>query len=205
MKAKSRFQIRNSYLLLVDIFLTIVSVVGAFALRLDIDYYRYLPAVYWMIAISLVLKLSIYYFFGLYRRLWAYASINELLLIIMAVTAASIAVSGIMLTLLITRLLNFPRMVLLIDLLLSLTGIGGFRFSLRLISEIRTASAKPLARKARKVLVIGAGDAGALVVREMKRNPQLGLSPIGYLDDDPGKQKHQIHGVPVVGKLNDLG
>jgi FlaA1/EpsC-like NDP-sugar epimerase len=54
------------------------------------------------------------------------------------------------------------------------------------------------------VLIIGAGDAGALVVREMQRNPQLGLRPIGYLDDDASKQKHQIHGVPVVGKLGDL-
>ncbi|MCX6035675.1 MAG: nucleoside-diphosphate sugar epimerase/dehydratase [Chloroflexi bacterium] len=205
MKTKPRFQIPNRYILLIDIFLTIISVVAAFALRLDVDYHLYLPAVYWMIAISLVVKLSIYQFFGLYRRLWAYASINELLLIIMAVTAASIAVSGITLMLLMTRLLNFPRMVLPLDWLISLIGVGGFRFSLRLISETRTANAKPQAGKANKVLVIGAGDAGALVVREMQRNPQLGLRPVGYLDDDPGKQKHQIHGVPVVGKLNDLG
>jgi len=205
MKTKPRFQIPNRYILLIDIFLTIISVVAAFALRLDVDYHLYLPAVYWMIAISLVVKLSIYQFFGLYRRLWAYASINELLLIIMAVTAASIAVSGITLMLLMTRLLNFPRMVLPLDWLISLIGVGGFRFSLRLISETRAANAKPQARKANKVLVIGAGDAGALVVREMQRNPQLGLRPVGYLDDDPGKQKHQIHGVPVVGKLNDLG
>jgi FlaA1/EpsC-like NDP-sugar epimerase len=201
----SQAQIRNRYLILFDIFLTIASVVGAFALRLDINFYSYILAVYWMIAISLAVKLSIYYFFGLYRRLWAYASINELLLIVMAVTAATIALSAIMMTLLITRLLNFPRMVLLIDWLLSLTGVGGFRFSLRLISETRSANAKPHARKANKVLVIGAGDAGALVVREMQRNPQLGLHPIGYLDDDPAKLKHQIHGVPVIGKLSDLG
>jgi FlaA1/EpsC-like NDP-sugar epimerase len=205
MKTKPQVQIRNRYLLLFDIVLTIASVVGAFALRLDVNFYLYLPAVYWMIAISLAIRLSIYHFFGLYRRLWAYASVNELVQIVMAVTTASIAVSAIMMTLLITRLLNFPRMVLLIDWLLSLTGVGGFRFSLRLISETRSANAKPLARKAHKVLVIGAGDAGALVVREMQRNPQLGLHPIGYLDDDPAKLKHQIHGVPVIGKLTDLG
>jgi FlaA1/EpsC-like NDP-sugar epimerase len=205
MKGKPHFQIRNLYVLLFDIFLTIASVVGAFALRLDISFYLFLPAVYWMIAISLAVKLSIYYFFGLYRRLWAYASINELLLIIMAVTAGSITVSAIMMTLFTTRLLTFPRMALPIDLLLSLIGIGGFRFSLRLISETRTANAKPQPRKGNKVLVIGAGDAGALVVREMQRNPQLGLHPVGYLDDDLGKQKHQIHGVPVVGTLKDLG
>jgi len=205
MTAKPRFQIRNRYVILFDIFLTIASVVGAFALRLDENFYLYLTAVYWMIAISLVIKLTIYSLFGLYRRLWAYASINELLLISFAVTVASIAVSAIMMALLITRLINFPRMALVIDFLLSLVGIGGFRFSLRLISETRTANSKPHARKASKVLVIGAGDAGALVVREMQRNPQLGLDPVGYLDDDPGKLKHQIHGVHVVGKLTDLG
>jgi FlaA1/EpsC-like NDP-sugar epimerase len=205
MKVSPQVQIRNRYLILFDIFLTIASVVGAFALRLDVNFYSYITAVYWMVGISLVVKLSIYYFFGLYRRLWAYASINELLLIVMAVSAASIAFSAIMMTLLVTRLLSFPRMVLLIDWLLSLIGVGGFRFSLRLISETRSANAKPQARKASKVLVIGAGDAGALVVREMQRNPQLGLHPIGYLDDDPAKYKHQIHGVPVIGKLNDLG
>ncbi len=205
MKGKPQVQIRNRFLILFDIFLTIASVAGAFALRLDTYFYSYITAVYWMIGISLLVRLSIYYFFGLYRRLWAYASINELLLIVMAVTVASMAVSAIMMSLLITRLINFPRMVLLIDWLLSLTGIGGFRFSLRLISENRSASSKPQARKANKVLVIGAGDAGALVVREMQRNPQLGLHPIGYLDDDPAKLKHQIHGVPVIGKLSDLG
>ncbi|MGA2505260.1 MAG: nucleoside-diphosphate sugar epimerase/dehydratase [Anaerolineales bacterium] len=205
MKVRPLVQIRTRYLILFDVFLTVASLVGAFELRLDVNFNSYLPALYWMVAASLVVKLTIYYFFGLYRRLWAYASINELLLIVMAVTAATVAFSAIMLTLLITRVLNFPRMVLLIDWLLSLIGVGGFRFSLRLISETRSANAKPHARKASKVLVIGAGDAGALVVREMQRNPQLGFHPIGYLDDDPAKLKHQIHGVPVVGKLNDLG
>jgi FlaA1/EpsC-like NDP-sugar epimerase len=102
------------------------------------------------------------------------------------------------------RVLNFPRTILLIDWLLSLVGIGGLRFSFRLLAEGRAASKKPVARKARNVLIIGAGDAGALVVRELQRNPQLGLHPVGYLDDDLTKQRHQIHGVQVVGKLTDL-
>ena len=53
-------------------------------------------------------------------------------------------------------------------------------------------------------MIVGAGDAGALVVREMQKNPQLGLRPVGYLDDDLAKQRHQMHGVPVVGRLADL-
>jgi FlaA1/EpsC-like NDP-sugar epimerase len=207
MKAKSRFQIRNRYVLLVDLFLTAASVMGAYALRLEGPiYYLYLPSAYWMIAVSLLLKPIVYYLFGLYRRLWAYASTNELKLISAAVTVASGLISAVMIALLTARVfVGFPRFVLIIDWLLSLVCIGGFRFSLRLISESRAASEKILAGKAHEVLVIGAGDAGALVVREMQKNRQLGLTPVGYLDDDLAKQHHQIHGVPVTGRLGDLG
>jgi FlaA1/EpsC-like NDP-sugar epimerase len=58
--------------------------------------------------------------------------------------------------------------------------------------------------KVKKVLIIGAGDAGALVVRELQKNPQINLAPIGFLDDNPVKFKQQIYGVPVIGSLNDL-
>jgi len=205
MKAITRFQIRNLYMLLVDILLTVAAVMGAFALRLDTLFRLYLPVAYWMIVICLLVKPAIYYIFGLYRRLWAYASMSELKLISLSVTVASAVVTTIVMVLDASQLLNVPRLVLPIDWLLSMVFIGGFRFSLRLIAEARNTNAKPLPRNARRVLVVGAGDAGALVVREMQRNPQLGLHPVGYLDDDSTKQRHQIHGVPVVGKLTDLG
>jgi FlaA1/EpsC-like NDP-sugar epimerase len=205
MKAKARFQIRNLYMILVDILLTVAAVLGAFALRLDELFRLYLPVAYWVIVICLLVKPAIYYLFGLYRRLWAYASISELKLITLSVTVASAVVTIIITILDASQLLNVPRLIPPIDWLLSLIAIGGFRFSLRLIAEAHNTNTKPLPRNARRVLVVGAGDAGALVVREMQRNPQLGLHPMGYLDDDSTKQRHQIHGVPVVGKLTDLG
>ncbi len=210
MKVNIRSRLPNIMVLLADIVITVIAITAAFALRLAGDTVTdYIGSLYWMILISLLVKPAIYYFFGLYRRLWAYASINELTLISAAVTVASAVFSTIMLVLFISRvngarILNFPRTILLIDWLLSLVGIGGLRFSFRLLAEGRAASKKPIARKAGNVLIIGAGDAGALVVRELQRNPQLGLHPVGYLDDDPTKQRHQIHGVPVVGKLTDL-
>jgi FlaA1/EpsC-like NDP-sugar epimerase len=206
MKVKNRFQIRNRYVLLVDVFLTAACVLGAYALRLEGSfYYQYLPSAYWMIGASLLLKPIVYYLFGLYRRLWAYASTNELKLISAAVTVASAVISAIMIAMLTARVfIGFPRFVLIIDWLLSLVCIGGFRFSMRLISESRAAGERPLLGATHNVLIIGAGDAGALVVREMQKNPQLGLRPLGYLDDDPSKQRHQMHGVPVVGRLADL-
>jgi FlaA1/EpsC-like NDP-sugar epimerase len=210
MKANFRSRLPNLIFLVADIIITLIAITAAFALRLAGDTVTdYIGSLYWMILISLLIKPAIYYFFGLYRRLWAYASINELTLISAAVTVASAVFSAVMLILFISRIngariLNFPRTILAIDWLLSLVGIGGLRFSFRLVAEGRAASKKPIARKARNVLIIGAGDAGALVVRELQRNPQLGLHPVGYLDDDLAKQRHQIHGVPVVGKLNDL-
>src|SRR5690606_16792872 len=90
-----------------------------------------------------------------------------------------------------------------IDWLLSLILVGGLRFSFRLMAESRGPAAI-LVTQPRRVLIVGAGDAGALVVREMQKNPQLNLQPIGFLDDNPAKQKQQIHGVPVIGTLSDL-
>ncbi|MGA2489392.1 MAG: hypothetical protein ABSF99_04290, partial [Anaerolineales bacterium] len=204
-KANLRLRLPNAFVLLADIIITAVSIIAAFALRLEGDIVtNFIKSLYWMVLISLLVKPIIYYLFGLYRRLWAYASVNELTLISTSVSVASAVFSAIMAILYVTRILNFPRTILLIDWLLSLVGIGGLRFSIRLLAEGRAASKKPMPRKARNVLVIGAGDAGALVVREMQKNPQLGLRPVGYLDDDLAKQRHQIHGVSVVGKLTDL-
>jgi len=204
MKDKTRFQIHIGTYLLVDILLTAISIPVAFLLRLDEKFPAYLRAMYWTVTIALLIKPAIYYLFGLYRRLWAYASVKELILISTAVSAASATFSMVMLVLDRVNILNIPRWVLPIDWLISLVGIGSSRFSIRILAESRSVSKKPLARKTNNVLVIGAGDAGALVVREMQKNPQLGMRPVGYLDDDPVKQKHQIHGVKVVGKLTDL-
>ena len=204
-KTRPFFRFPNISLLLADIIITMVAIIAAFALRLEGDRVSdYIQSLYWMILISLLIKPVIYYLFGLYRRLWAYASIKELTLIVTAVTVASAAFSAILLILYVTRLVNFPRAILLIDWLLSLVGIGGLRFSARLMAEVRASSKKTMPKKARNVLVIGAGDAGALVVREMQKNPQLGLHPVGFLDDDKTKQHRQIHGVSVIGKLTDL-
>lgn len=193
-------------LFLGDTILIVISALGSFALRLDIGplFIWYLPQAYWFIAVTLVIKPIIYYIFGLYRRLWAYASTQELKVIIAAVTTASVGVSIVILLLRVLQVLPyFPRGVLPIDWLLSLALVGGFRFSLRLLAETRSTSMNPPGRK-RRVLVVGAGDAGALVVREMQKNPQINLLPVCFLDDDPAKQKQQIHGIPVVGTLDDL-
>ncbi|MCL4272417.1 MAG: polysaccharide biosynthesis protein [Anaerolineales bacterium] len=200
----SRPHVRNRFVLIGDIALIIVSVLGSFALRLDVrELPYYFPAALVMCAVALAVKILVYYSFGLYRRLWVYASTNELRLIIVAVTTASVLTGGLMLVFISLGWIQpgMPRSALGIDWLISLILIGGSRFVLRILAEQSVAQTKD---KTRRALVLGAGDAGALVVRELQKSSSLNLTPVGFLDDDPAKQNHQIYGVSVIGKIDQL-
>lgn len=204
---KPQFLYRNRTLLVGDLLFIIVCVLGSFVLRVPLGArlfdFRY--QILTMIGVALIVKPLVYFKFGLYRRLWAYASIHELKLIAIAVTTASIIVSiivSLISTLMVAK--DFSRLVLVIDWLLSLLAVGGLRFSYRIISESQLTS-RGIKTRLKRVLIAGAGDAGALVVREMQRNPQANLTPIGFVDDDPAKQNQEIHGTPVIGKLDELG
>jgi FlaA1/EpsC-like NDP-sugar epimerase len=203
-------KIRNRYMLLGDVLLILVSILASYMIRLELVgmFPTYTISMLWMMGIAFILKPLIYFFFGIYRRIWRYASIRELVLIISAVTTASLVVSGIMLGMFYARVFTaFPRSVLIIDWLLSIIFAGGFRFFFRFLAESSStaASGAPAhSRRKKWVLVIGAGDAGAMVVRELLKNPQLNLRPMGFLDDDPAKQGSKIHGIPVLAALDKL-
>jgi FlaA1/EpsC-like NDP-sugar epimerase len=205
---KATTLIRNRYLALGDLVLILVCVLGSYALVTEWGsaFFQYLPSAYWMLGVALVVKPVVYYTFGLYRRMWLYASMQELKLIVVAVTAASVFVSlGMVILAIVGVFYGFPRAVLVIDWLLSVLTVGGLRFSLRLMAETRNASGGAQGNgKPQPVLIVGAGDAGALVVREMQKNPQLALLPVGFLDDNLDKLNQQIYGVRVVGAIRDL-
>ena len=202
---QQHFHIRNRYIFFIDLVLIALVLVLSFLLRLEAVavYLDYLPTIGLMLLVAYVVKPLIYRRFGLYQRFWAYASLREALTITLAVTVASLIVGIVMFSLFALRIIfRFPRSVVFIDWLLSLFAVGGIRFLPRLMREglfnnhIRSG--------VKRVLIVGAGDAGALVVREMQKNPQLKLSPVGFMDDDPEKKGFQIHGVSVVGLLQDL-
>jgi len=203
---KPRLFLRNRIMLLGDLIIIVISALGSFALRTDLGplFNFYLTQALWLVAIGLMVKPLVYYFYGLYRRMWIYASTRELRLIVAAVTTASVIVSLVIVILRAVEILPFfPRSTLLIDWLLSLVLVGGFRFALRILNETQQVTVVPQ-KGTRRVLVVGAGGAGALVVREMQKNAQLGLKPVCFLDDDPTKLKQHIHGIPVLGDLGDL-
>jgi len=206
---KSKPNIRNRYILLFDLIFIVISVLAAYALRLEVGalFYFYIHSAYWMIAVSLVVKTVVYFSFGLYRRMWVYASIRELRLILGAVTTASVLVTGIMLFISTLKVFNgFPRSIPIIDWLLSMILVGGVRFAIRFLAEsFNNPFNSGDRQQAKRALIIGAGDAGAIVVRELQKNSELHLNPVGFLDDNPVKQGQQIHGIPVIGNLNDMG
>ncbi len=205
---KKNFSIRNRYILMADSVLVVMAVLGAYILRLEIVevFNNYYHSLFWMIGLAIVIKPMVYYFFGLYRRMWIYASMKELKLILVAVTTASLPVALSMLLLFENRFfIAFPRSVLVIDWFLSLFFTGGIRFGLRMFAEAknRQLSTRDLFTQ-KNALIIGAGDAGALVAKELQKNLQLNLKPVGFLDDNQDKQNQQIHGIPVIGSIKDL-
>ncbi|MCJ7706983.1 MAG: polysaccharide biosynthesis protein, partial [Anaerolineales bacterium] len=202
------FHVRNRFILLADLVLIVTSVLASFALRLDLGrlFVSYFPQAIVMTGVALVVKPIVYHLYGLYRRYWVYASTRELLTISVATATASVVVVLIMMLVIVSGgLPNFPRSVLGIDWLLSLFSVGGLRLAVRVLAESGQISQKAdgLAGM-RRVVVVGAGDAGALVVREMQRNPQLHMLPVAFVDDDAEKQKKDIHGVRVGGTTREL-
>ncbi len=199
------FHIRNRYILSLDLLLIALAAVLSFVLRLELNqiWLDYRLTVLWMVLAALVIKPLVYRRFRLYQRFWAYASAREALIITMAVTTTGLLLTVVMYIFLVTGLIaRLPRSVLVIDWLLSLLAIGGVRFLPRFIAEgLREQRG---GTDLKQVLVVGAGDAGALVVRELQKNLQLKLAPVGFLDDDDDKQNYEIYGVPVLGTLDDL-
>ena len=161
---RSVFRFPNRLLFIGDLVLIIASVFGSFALRLELGpvFVFYLPQAVTMIVVALLVKPVVYYSFGLYSRVWAYASTRELKIITAAVSLASAIVA--LIIILLTTLQyyqGFPRSVLAIDWLLSLLAAGGLRLAMRLLAEGRSGG-EGVQGRTKRILIVGAGDAGAV-------------------------------------------
>jgi len=141
-----------------------------------------------------IVKVFTFYVSGLYRSLWQYASFNELIKIFMAVSISEF----------ICYFLSFfsgwkyPRSVYIIEWLLTLMFIGAIRFCYRLVRKLLRTG---LTRKddVKKVMIIGAGEAGSMVIKELKNHPELEKGPVAVIDDDKRKFMSNINGIPVKG------
>jgi FlaA1/EpsC-like NDP-sugar epimerase len=202
---RSILYLRNRYLFMADLVIIAVSVLASFALRDYAIFRTYLPAALWMIGAALIIKPIVYWRFGLYRRFWAYASIKEAQVILAAIGVNVLLMFGYYWLTLAVGLPPPPRSIPIIDGLVSMVLTGGLRFSIRMLSEVMQARRRmPGSGATKRILIAGAGDAGALVAREMQKNPQLRMIPIGFIDDAPEKLHQRIHGVQVLGRLDNV-
>lgn len=189
---------RTVLLVLFDAILISFSFLIANLLRFDGDIpYRYSQEFPYVIPLTVVIHFISLYFFKLYRRYWLYASVGELISILKAVVIGS--VSFYLINVLIVHL-DVPRSIYLISMMISILLIGGSRFVWRLYND-NYIKKQPHQRRA---LIIGAGGSGALVVKQLKHQREAEFYPMGFIDDDPKKQKLEVLGVPVLGTSKDI-
>jgi FlaA1/EpsC-like NDP-sugar epimerase len=204
----SLIKLRNRHFLLADLALFLVMPAVALAIRLDgweaLD--RHGRSLLVATILFLAVKLLIYYSGGIYSRFWRYASIDEL----GHITLLGVLALGVQTALLLGVFQplgwvagEFPRSVPVIDGLLTLAATGALRFSVP-FSERLLQRRTGRRQGGDRVLVVGAGSAGVMIVQEMRRNPHLGMQPVAFVDDAPDKQGVQIRGVPVLGRCRDI-
>ncbi len=192
--------LNNKHFLLLDTLVFLLTPFLSLVLRLDgfavIANYKYGLLI--ATVSFLVIKLSIFTSFNFYKRYWRYASIEELLEIA-TVTLAAVIAETIFLILVnhLSGLSLVPVSLPFLDGILSLVAIGGIRFSVRAVDKV-TQNKKKYYRRDR-VLVVGAGDSGVSIVKEMQRNPKLGFNPIAFIDDDSKKWGLKISRISVLG------
>ncbi len=206
-------RLRNRHIFLLDVIALCVTPALALMLRVDGIYalQTYAADLLYYIPLALIVRLLVFRQYGLYNRYWRYASIQEMVRILWAVAISSTIVIALFFLARLPALricetwpnaCGLPRSIPFIESLLVLLAIGGIRFSFRSM-ELWRYREQPGAGTQR-VLIMGAGEAGAHIAREMRTNPQLGLDPIGFVDDDFHKQGMRIHDIPVLGGRIDI-
>jgi len=175
----------------------------AWLLRFDqgrpVYYNRYLD--FEIILIVVAIQLTVFALSGFYNRWWRYVSTRDMWVALRGV-AAAVLVTFLIFTLFEFHPARVPTGVWFIDLLLCLALVAGSRLLARTLIE-RPLPGQVVAR-GKEAIVVGAGDAAQLVIKEMLRNPGLGYTPIGIVDDDPRKRNLRLHGIRVLGTTTDL-
>jgi len=157
------------------------------------------------------LKLLALVLFKLYKGMWRYTSIDDLVSLLQATLVSSSAV--ILIILYGNRFQGYSRSVFVIDAVLTLLFIGGVRVAIRLLLQFQSSAIgngnhfpfpQNHKEKKKRLLMIGAGNAGEKIFRQLQGNPQLKYDVVGFVDDDPKKHGMQIHGIPILGNVDHV-
>ncbi|MGH7689112.1 MAG: polysaccharide biosynthesis protein [Gemmatimonadaceae bacterium] len=196
--------IRNRYLLLVDVVLLAIAPLLLFALRFEGLHWppNQIHNVIVFTSVMIPARILVYYLFGIYRTMWRYASIAELELVVIAGVSGSVVATILGASLLpgiaaITS--RIPLSVLFNGGVLSVVLLAAPRFSIRMRGW--HSMRRGLEDSPNRVLIVGAGAAGQMILKELSINPRLGMLAVGFVDDDRSKKGLRIGKVSVFGTL----
>lgn len=182
-----------------DLLMVPLAWLGSYWLRFNLDG---IPIEYWrqaliMLPVVMVVQGSLFWYFGLYRGVWRFASMPDLVRILKATLSGVAAVA--VTIFIFTRLQGVPRSVFILDPILLVLLLGGPRFIFRWIKD-RVLYDKEV----KNVLIVGAGQAGEMLVRDLLRSSQHAYRPVAFVDDDPVKLGKDVHGIRVSGTCTDI-
>lgn len=189
---------KRVFLIFLDLAAIVAAYVGAFLLRFGGSIPRTeMSLMTNTVFVVMIVRFAMFAYFKVYTGLYRYASINDLLQIIKAVTAGSVVL---LIPVYFFNIPLFPRSIFILEWLLLVFLAGALRFGLRAAREVVPGILRP----GRRLLIVGAGDAGEMIAREIKSSPDLPFQPVGFVDDDSTKKGMRIHGIPVLGDTNDI-
>jgi len=191
---------RKAVILVVHLLLIIAAYMLSFLLRFDYRVPReYVRTIITTLPALILIKLIIFNHFGLFTGLWRYVNVDDTWKIIKASFFSTLAfIIGVMF---IHNTYGYPRSIFLLDWIVCTGLVTGVRFATRLFRE-KFKPARSI--KTQRVLIVGAGEAGVLVLRESKHNPALGMKVVGFIDDSPVKKKLHVQGVKILGARKDI-
>jgi FlaA1/EpsC-like NDP-sugar epimerase len=203
---------RTLFFLVCDIIILTVSLYSAFLFRFEFEIPAYYAAMFVRaLPILIIIKLASMAIFGVYNIIWRYVDINELKKIYFSTAVAEAVIMVIILIpfldplssfLPLPYISGFPRSIFFIDAIISSALIFALRISKRLYLE--KVVHRQAARKGAKTIIIGAGRAGEMVLRDIYQRGYADFYPVGLLDDDRNKLGGYIHGVKVIGRVSEL-
>ena len=194
--------IRIIALMCIDALFIALALILALVLRFEGDlsgqYVQYVNNALYLLPYYIILTMLFMHIFRLYHRMWQYASIGELYGILKATTTSSVLIVLCIYTI---DLPHLPRSVYILTWLLISIFIGGSRLGWRILRDYLVNQKNS---QGKNTLIIGAGDGGAMVARELLNNSSLNMTPVGFIDDNRYKQKMAVYDVPVLGRRQDI-
>ncbi|NMC97828.1 MAG: polysaccharide biosynthesis protein, partial [Deltaproteobacteria bacterium] len=204
----AQFKNPNFYLMVItDVLLFTIALYLSYFFRFDfnfanINFEQIGDLLFWI----LPLKVFIFFTIGLYRGMWRYTSVKDFWLLIQACFIATVLIMVIILT--ISRFSGYSRSIFFIDGIFTFVLTGGVRMAIRsffaMFGNQAMNVSSSLLSKTTRVLIVGAGDAGEKILREINDNYKLNYEVVGLIDDDEQKQGRTIHGVRVLGPVDRL-